>query len=89
MFKEFFLKKLVQSKLKGSGISEDQQNKLVEMISKNPELFKKIAEEAQNLVEINGIDPAAPVGTGQMRAIMQVAQKYKSELGDLAKDFKN
>ncbi|MBI3633400.1 MAG: hypothetical protein HY226_03860 [Candidatus Vogelbacteria bacterium] len=78
--KDFFIKKAMQQQLKGSGISPEQQDKLIALVSKNPELFQKIAEEAQNLVKNNGMD--------QMKAIMQVGQKYKDELGDLAKDFK-
>ena len=71
---------MLQSQMKGSGLSDDQQNKLIEMVSKNPELFKKIAEEAQGLMKNNGMD--------QMKAIMKVAEKYKAELGDLANGFK-
>jgi hypothetical protein len=80
MLKEFFLKKMLQSQLKGAGLSQEQQNKLIEMVTKNPDLFKKIAEEAQNLMKNNGM--------GQMQAIMKVAEKYKSELGDLSKGLK-
>lgn len=78
--KDFFLKKMLASQLKGAGLSEEQQDKLIEMVSKNPELFKKIADEAQNLMKMNGM--------GQMQAIMKVAEKYKSELGDLSKGLK-
>jgi hypothetical protein len=80
MLKEFFLKKMLQSQLKGSGMTNEQQDKLIEMVTKNPDLFKKIAEEAQNLMKNNGM--------GQMQAIMKVAEKYKSELGDLSKGLK-
>ena len=72
MFKEFFLKKIMASQLKGAGLSEEQQTKLIEMVSKNPELFKKIALEAQVLIKEQGMD--------QMKAVMQVAEKYKTEL---------
>ena len=73
---DFFLRKMLQSQMKKSGLSEEQQNKLIDMVSKNPELFKKIAEEAQGLVKNNGMD--------QMKAIQKVAEKYKSELGSLS-----
>ena len=79
MFKEFFLKKMLASQLKGAGLSEEQQGKLIEMITKNPELFKKIADESQQLIKNQGLD--------QMKAIIKVAEKYKSELGDLSKDL--
>lgn len=80
MFKEYFLKKMLQSQLKGAGLSQEQQDKMIEMVVKNPDLFKKIAEEAQALMKSQGLD--------QMKAIMKVAEKYKSELGDLSKGFK-
>lgn len=80
MFKEFFLKKMLQSQLKGAGLTQEQQDKLIEMVTKNPELFKKIAEESQALIKSQGMD--------QMKAIMKVAEKYKTELGDLSKGFK-
>ncbi|MDO8493671.1 MAG: hypothetical protein Q7S19_03980 [bacterium] len=80
MFKEFLMKKMLQSQLKGSGMTDEQQNKLIEMVTKNPELFKKIAEEAQQLMGNQGM--------GQMQAIMKVSEKYKAELGGLADKFK-
>ncbi len=80
MFKEFLMKKMLQSQLKGAGLSEDQQNKLIEMVTKNPALFQKIAEESQALMKSQNLD--------QMQAIMKVAEKYKAELGSLAEGFK-
>ncbi len=80
MFKEFFLKKMLASKLRGAGLTDEQQDKLIEMVTKNPELFKKIADESQNLMKTQGMD--------QMKAIMKVAEKYKAELGDLTKGLK-
>ena len=80
MFKEFLLKKMLQSQMKGSGMTDEQQNKLIEMVTKNPELFKKIAEESQALMKNQGLD--------QMKAIMKVSEKYKAELGGLADKFK-
>ena len=71
---------MLASQLKGAGLTEEQQNKLIEMVSKNPGLFQKIAEEAQGLMKNHGMD--------QMQAIMKVAEKYKSELGDLSQGLK-
>lgn len=80
MFKEFLLKKMLQSQMKTSGLTDEQQNKLIEMVTKNPDLFKKIAEESQNLIKNNGMS--------QMQAIMKVSEKYKAELGELAGGIK-
>ena len=68
---------MLVSQLKGAGLTEEQQTKLIEMVSKNPELFKKIALESQELIKNQGMD--------QMAAIMKVAEKYKSELEGLTK----
>ena len=80
MFKEFFMKKMLASQLKGAGLSQEQQDKLIEIVTKNPALFQKIAEESQQLMKSQGMD--------QMKAIMKVSEKYKSELGDLSKGLK-
>lgn len=67
--KSFFLKKMLKSKM--PDIPEDQQDKMIGMIEKNPELFKKIAEEIQEKTK-NGKD--------QMTAAMEIAQKYQNDL---------
>ncbi len=69
MLKNFLMKKMLKSKLKG--IPEDQQDKMIEAIEKNPQLFQKIAEETQEKIK-GGMD--------QMTAAMRVMEKYKSEL---------
>jgi hypothetical protein len=43
MFKNFLMKSLLKSKLKG--LPESQQELLISLIEKNPELFKKILEK--------------------------------------------
>ncbi len=71
---------MLQTQFKGSGLTDEQQNKLIEMVTKNPELFKKIAEESQSLMKSQGMN--------QMQAIMKVSEKYKAELGGLAEGMK-
>ena len=75
-----FLKKMIKSQLKGSGMPEEQQDKIIEVMMENPDLFKKIAEEAQTLIKDKNMD--------QMSAIMSVAGKYKDELGEISKKLK-
>lgn len=55
-------------------VPEEQQEQMLNMIEKNPELFQKIAVETKSLVD-NGLD--------QMSAAMKVAEKYKDELKKL------
>ena len=67
--KEFFLKKMVQSQLKN--MPKEQQEQVMTLIEKNPDLFMKIAKETQE--KIKG-------GKDQMLAMMEVSKKYQSEL---------
>lgn len=60
--------------MKKQGVPEDQQEQMVGMFEKNPELFQKIAAEVKEKVD-SGMD--------QQTALMQVAQKYQNDLKDL------
>lgn len=60
--------------LKKQGVPQDQVDSLLELVNKNPELFKKIGDEVQ--VEMKK-------GKDQMTAAMEVAKKYESELKKL------
>ena len=63
------MKKLLQSKMKD--IPAEQQEKIFAMIEKNPDLFKKIAEESQEEMK---------KGKSQMDAVMEVMKRYENEL---------
>ncbi len=67
--KNFLLKKMLKSKLKD--VPEAQQDQMIAMIEKNPDLFQKIGAEVQEKMK-HGMD--------QMKASMEVMQKYESEL---------
>lgn len=67
----FIMKKVIASKLKD--VPEEQRNQIIEMVEKNPELFQKIALEAQEKIK-GGMD--------QMAAMQQVLMKYQNELRD-------
>ena len=71
MFKNFLLKKMLRSQ----GVPEAQIDMLINMMEKNPELFKTIALEIKEKTK-NGMD--------QMSASMEVMKKYESELKKLA-----
>lgn len=70
MFKNFLLKKMLRSQ----GVPEDQIDMILNMMEKDPELFKKIALEIQEKIK-SGMD--------QKDAGMQVMMKYKDELEKL------
>ena len=72
--KKFFLKKLIKAKLKGQNIPEDQQDKLINLVSENPELFQQIAREAQEKMK---------EGKDQQTAMMEVMQQYQDRLKGL------
>ena len=66
------MKKMLKSQMKG--VSEEQQEQIIGMFEKDPELFKKIAEEIQ--VEMKN-------GKDQMTASMAVMRKYQDQLKGL------
>jgi len=68
------MKRLLKSKMKG--VPEEQQDMILDAIEKNPDLFKKIAEEIQVKMK---------EGKDQMAATMEVMQKYQSELQGIMK----
>ncbi len=74
MLKRFLMKKMLKNQL--AGVPEEQQNKLFDAIEKNPDLFKKIADEVQVKVK---------AGKDQMSASMEVMTKYKDELQSVLK----
>lgn len=68
------MRKVLTSQLKKSGLPEAQQQKLLEGMMKNPELFQKIAKEIKELEK---------QGKNQMFASMEVMKKYQNELREL------
>ncbi len=68
--KTFFLKQMLKSK----GVPEAQIDAVLGMFEKNPELFKKIAEEMQEKIK---------QGKDQMTAMQEIAQKYQNEVKGL------
>ncbi len=70
--KSFLLKKAVQWKMKG--VPQAQQELMLAMVEKNPELFKSIGEE---------IERRKKAGEGEMKATLEVMKKYRNELAAL------
>lgn len=72
MLKKFLLKKMMQSQLKN--MPKDQQQKVMGMFEKNPELFETIAKETQAEIK---------KGKNQMAASMEVMKRHQKELQQL------
>lgn len=70
--KDFFLKKMMASQLKG--VPQAEQDKIFTMIQKDPAFFQKIAEEVQAGIKS---------GKDQMTATMEVVKKYESQIKNL------
>lgn len=70
--KKFLMKQAMKRQMKD--VPKDQQDQMLSMVEKNPELFQKIALEVQEEVK---------KGTEQMMATMKVAKKYQDELQKL------
>lgn len=63
-------------KAKMKDVPEAQRDQIMQLVTKDPELFKKIGEEVDRRVKKGG-EP-------QMKATMEVMKKYRSELAALA-----
>lgn len=72
MLGNFMLKQMMASKLKD--VPKDQQELLLKMVEKNPELFKKIVLEIQAKMK---------EGKEQQAAMFEVLQLYRKELETL------
>ena len=68
--KNMAVRKLVQSQMKN--VPVEQQQMIIEMLEKKPEMFEKIAKEMQEELKTNG--------NNQMAAAMKVLPKYQSEI---------
>lgn len=68
--KQFAMKKILQSQMKN--VPEDQQQMIMEMLEKDPDLFEKIAKEMQTELKNNG--------NNQMAAAMKVLPKYQQQI---------
>jgi len=68
--KNIAMKKMLQSQMKN--VPEDQQQMIMEMMEKKPELFQKITTEMQAELKSNG--------NNQMSAAMKVLPKYQKDI---------
>ncbi len=70
--KTFLMKKMLASQMKG--VPQAEQDKILTMIEKNPDLFQKIGTEVQAEMK---------KGKDQMAATMEVVKRYEAELKGL------
>lgn len=72
MFKELLLKKLIKSKL--GDLPQAEQDKIIRIVTKNPELFQEIAMKIKKQMDS---------GKDQMGATMSVMKEYQSQIQKL------
>jgi len=60
-----------------AGIPTEERERLIKLVSENPELFQKIASEVQEKVKS---------GKDQMSAMMEVMGSHKDELASLMRN---
>ncbi len=69
MIKEFLLKQMIKRQLKG--MPEAEIDRIVEIVGKHPEIFKKIGDQIQAKVK---------AGRSQQAATMEVMRANQAEL---------
>lgn len=69
---DFLLKQAMKWKMKD--VPKEQQEQIMALVQKDPELFKKIGEE---------VEKRTKGGEPQMKATMEVMKKYRTELAAL------
>jgi len=71
MLQEFVFRQMLMAQLKKLNLPKDKQDKIINAIVKNPEFFKKMAEEMQNEMKS---------GANQMQIAQKLAGKYQDEI---------
>ncbi len=79
MFQKFILKKLIGSKLKAAGMSDDQVDQLLDVVGKHPEFFKKIQDQ---------VEAKKKQGIPEQAAMMTVMRENQGELQKILADLK-
>ena len=72
MIQKFLVRQALKMKMKD--VPQEQQDQILALVEKNPDLFKKIGEE---------VDRRVKGGENQMKASMEVMKKYREELSGL------
>ncbi|OIO33501.1 MAG: hypothetical protein COZ49_00020 [Candidatus Yonathbacteria bacterium CG_4_10_14_3_um_filter_47_65] len=69
MFKEFLIKKMLDKQLKD--MPTEQKERIIRIVTENPELFQKIASEVQQKMK---------EGKDQMSAVTEVMRAHEDEM---------
>ncbi len=69
MIKDFLLKQVVKRQLKG--LPESEVNRIVEIVGRNPAIFKKIGDEIKTKVKS---------GRSEQAAALEVMRAHQAEL---------
>ena len=72
MFKEFLLKKLIQTKL--GNLPKEDQERILCIVTKNPQLFQEIATKIKHQMDS---------GKDQNAATMLVMREYQTQIKEL------
>ena len=72
MLQEFLMRKMLERQL--ANVPKEQQEMIMQVITKNPDLFKKIAEEIQTKMKAGG---------DQMKVMQEVMAAHRDELRKL------
>ncbi len=73
-FQDMLMKQMLKRQMKG--VPEAEQEKMLELITKNPQFFQNIAVE---------VDKRMKQGRPQMEAVMEVMRENQEELHKLVK----
>lgn len=73
-FQDMLMKQMLKRQMKG--VPEAEQEKMLELITKNPQFFQNIAVE---------VDKRMKQGRPQMEAVMEVMRENQEELQKLTK----
>ena len=74
MIKDFLLKQVVERQLKG--LPENEIDRIVDIVGKNPEIFKKIGDEIKAKVKS---------GRSEQAAALEVMRAHQAELQKIMK----
>jgi hypothetical protein len=72
MLKNLLMRKMLQRQMKG--VPQEEQDKMIALVEKNPELFARIAQEVQAEMK---------KGKDQTAASVEVMERHKQELQGL------
>lgn len=72
MLKKFLMKQAMKSQLKG--VPEAEQDKILDMVERNPEFFENLAKELQEAIKS---------GKDQQTAAIEVMTKHKEALSKM------